>query len=78
LREAGVSTRDVGLIAATHDHWDQIGCLAEVKLHTGAPLAMHAADRSSIERPHPVMALASDQQLLLCQTVGRIKAAGRA
>jgi hypothetical protein len=24
------------------------------------------------------MALASDQQLLLCQTVGRIKAAGRA
>jgi len=55
LREAGVSTRDIGLIVATHGHWDHIGCLAEMKLHTGAPLAMHAADRSSIERPNPVM-----------------------
>ncbi len=55
LREAGVSTRDIGLIVATHGHWDHIGCLAEMKQHTGAPLAMHAADRSSIERPNPVM-----------------------
>lgn len=55
LREAGVSTRDIGLIVATHGHWDHIGCLAEMKRHTGAPLAMHAADRSSIERPNPVM-----------------------
>jgi len=55
LRETGVVTRDIGLIVATHGHWDHIGCLAEMKQHTGAPLAMHAADRSSIERPNPVM-----------------------
>lgn len=55
LREAEVPARDIGLIVATHGHWDHIGCLAEMKLHTGAPLAMHAADRSSIERPDPMM-----------------------
>jgi glyoxylase-like metal-dependent hydrolase (beta-lactamase superfamily II) len=46
---------DVGLIVATHGHWDHIGCLAEMKQCTGAPLAMHASDRGDIEAPKPVM-----------------------
>jgi hypothetical protein len=49
------TSSDIGLIVATHGHWDHIGCLAEMKEYTGAPLAMHAADRRSIEAPNPVM-----------------------
>ena len=55
LRKASVAPADIGLIIATHGHWDHIGCLAEMKQYTGAPLAMHAADRGSIEAPKPVM-----------------------
>lgn len=51
LRKAGVSPRDVCLIIATHGHYDHIGCLAEMKQATGAPLAMHASDRTCIETP---------------------------
>jgi glyoxylase-like metal-dependent hydrolase (beta-lactamase superfamily II) len=55
LHAAGVTAADIGLIVATHGHWDHIGCLAEIKQATGAPLAMHAADRACIESPRPVM-----------------------
>ncbi len=55
LRQAGVSPSDIGLIVATHGHWDHIGCLAQMKQYTGAPLAMHAADGNCIEQPNPVM-----------------------
>lgn len=55
LRQAGVSPSDIGLIVATHGHWDHIGCLAEMKQYTCAPLAMHAGDRNSIEAPNAVM-----------------------
>ena len=55
LSKASVAPAEIGLIVATHGHWDHIGCLAEMKQYTGAPLAMHAADRASIEAPKPVM-----------------------
>lgn len=37
-------------IVATHGHFDHVGALAEVKLATGAPAAMHASDLVMYER----------------------------
>ncbi len=47
--------RKVKLIVATHGHWDHMGCLAEMKRLTGAPLAVHQAERERIEKPLKVM-----------------------
>lgn len=53
LRQAGVSPSDIGLIVATHGHWDHIGCLAEMKQYTCAPLAMHAGTATASRRRTP-------------------------
>jgi hydroxyacylglutathione hydrolase len=53
--KAGVSPKDVRLIVLTHGHWDHIGCVAELKQLTGAPLAMHHSERERIEKPIKVM-----------------------
>ncbi len=53
-----LSARDwtLKLIISTHGHWDHIGDNAEVAAHTGAPIAVHPADRERLERPEPVYA----------------------
>lgn len=55
LSKAGVSPKDIRLIVVTHGHWDHIGCLAQIKALTGAPIAMHQSERERIERPMIVM-----------------------
>ena len=44
------------LIVTSHGHWDHIGDNAAVAAHTGAPIAVHPADRSRLERPEPLWA----------------------
>ncbi len=44
------------LIVSTHGHWDHIGDNAAVAAHTGAPIAVHPADRPMLERPDPIFA----------------------
>ena len=45
----GVSTAEIKLIVVTHGHWDHIGSARDIKEMTGAPLAMHEAERSWLE-----------------------------
>jgi glyoxylase-like metal-dependent hydrolase (beta-lactamase superfamily II) len=33
-----------------HGHWDHVGCAAEMKKLTGAPLAMHQSERERTEK----------------------------
>lgn len=40
----GVDPEDVRLIVITHGHIDHFGAAAELRRHTGAPIAAHAAD----------------------------------
>ena len=44
------------LIVSTHGHWDHIGDNAAVSDHTGAPIAVHPADRRMLEDPQPLFA----------------------
>jgi hydroxyacylglutathione hydrolase len=44
------------LIVSTHGHWDHIGDNAAVAEHTGAPIAVHPADRAMLEQPQPLWA----------------------
>ncbi len=44
------------LIVSTHGHWDHIGDNAAVAEHTGAPIAVHPADRHRLEDPQPLYA----------------------
>lgn len=44
------------LIVSTHGHWDHIGDNAAVAAHTGADIAVHAADRHRLEHPRPLFA----------------------
>lgn len=44
------------LIVSTHGHWDHIGDNAALAEHTGAQIAVHAADRHRLERPEPLFA----------------------
>ena len=53
LEERGWSLR---LIVSTHGHWDHIGDNAAVASHTGADIAVHAADRQRLESPEPLFA----------------------
>jgi hydroxyacylglutathione hydrolase len=53
LRERGWKLR---LIVSTHCHWDHIGDNAAVAAHTGAPIAVHPADRAMLEHPAPLFA----------------------
>ncbi|MDI9570502.1 MAG: MBL fold metallo-hydrolase [Pseudomonadota bacterium] len=53
LDEAGVLPTEVKLIVITHGHWDHIGSARDIKEMTGAPLAMHGAERSWLETGKP-------------------------
>ena len=44
------------LIVSTHGHWDHIGDNAAVARHTGAEIAVHAADRERLVHPTPLNA----------------------
>jgi hydroxyacylglutathione hydrolase len=44
------------LIVSTHGHWDHIGDNAAVAEHTGAPIAVHPADRERLTNPQPLWA----------------------
>ncbi|HEY7522499.1 MAG TPA: MBL fold metallo-hydrolase [Candidatus Limnocylindrales bacterium] len=44
------------LIVSSHGHWDHIGDNAAVSEHTGAPIAVHSADRDRLSEPTPLWA----------------------
>lgn len=44
------------LIVSTHGHWDHIGDNAAVAEHSGAPIAVHPADRERLTNPQPLWA----------------------
>jgi hydroxyacylglutathione hydrolase len=44
------------LIVSTHGHWDHVGDNAAIATHTGAPIAVHPADRHRLEHPEPLFA----------------------
>jgi hydroxyacylglutathione hydrolase len=44
------------LIVSTHGHWDHVGDNAAIAEHTGAPIAVHAADRDRLVHPQPLFA----------------------
>ena len=41
---------------STHGHWDHVGDNAAVAAHTGAEIAVHAADRHHLTEPQPLFA----------------------
>jgi len=49
LRARAIAPRQVKLIVITHAHMDHIGSARAAKELTGAPLAVHAADRDVLE-----------------------------
>jgi len=55
---AQLAERDLALrlIVSTHGHWDHIGDNTAVAEHTGASIAVHAADRHRLEHPEPLWA----------------------
>jgi glyoxylase-like metal-dependent hydrolase (beta-lactamase superfamily II) len=50
LDRAGISPSEVRLLVLTHGHWDHIGSARAVQEMTGAPIAMHGAERDCLER----------------------------
>jgi len=44
------------LIVSTHGHWDHIGDNAALAAQTGAPIAVHPADRDRLVHPQPLSA----------------------
>ncbi len=44
------------LIVSTHGHWDHMGANADVAAHTGADIAVHAADAHRLRDPQPLYA----------------------
>lgn len=50
-----IPASSVKLIVVTHGHWDHMGCVAEMKRLTGAPVAMHQAERERIEKALKIM-----------------------
>jgi glyoxylase-like metal-dependent hydrolase (beta-lactamase superfamily II) len=44
------------LIVSSHGHWDHIGDNAAVSEHTGAPIAVHPADRDRLAETSPLWA----------------------
>jgi hydroxyacylglutathione hydrolase len=44
------------LIVSTHGHWDHVGDNAAIADHTGAPIAVHPADRDRLVHPKPLFA----------------------
>ncbi len=49
LSKRGVSPAAIRLIVLTHCHFDHVGSARDVRLLTGASIAIHQADRSGIE-----------------------------
>ena len=45
----GFRFADIELLTATHAHWDHVAGLAEIKMLTGARMAMHEADAGVLE-----------------------------
>jgi glyoxylase-like metal-dependent hydrolase (beta-lactamase superfamily II) len=50
LERASVDPKDVGLIVLTHGHWDHVGSAGNLKLLTGARLAMHHSEVDWLEK----------------------------
>lgn len=50
LARAGISPSEIRLLVLTHGHWDHIGSARAVQEATGAPIAMHGAERDCLER----------------------------
>ncbi len=55
LAAARVPAHEVRLIVVTHGHWDHIGCVAALRGLSGAPVAMHEAERDRLELGRKVM-----------------------
>ena len=53
LRRASIQPDDVGLILLTHAHWDHMGSAKDMKLLTGAPLAVHEQEATWVEEANP-------------------------
>ncbi len=49
LQKASIKPREVQLIILTHGHWDHIGSASELKVITGAELAMHYSEVHCLE-----------------------------
>jgi hydroxyacylglutathione hydrolase len=47
---------ELRFIVSTHRHWDHIGDNAEAHIATGAPIAVHEADRWGLEKPEAMSA----------------------
>lgn len=70
MQQAGVGPRDVRAILLTHGHIDHVGCLAELKAWTGAPVYAHALERAHIDGVYPYTGFAKVCGVL--ETAGRL------
>src|ERR1043166_6732936 len=50
MAQHGVTPADLSLILHTHAHWDHAGSTAELRQHTAARIAVHAADAAMMRR----------------------------
>lgn len=50
LEELSVAPRDVGLLLATHGHWDHVGSAGEIKEVTGCEIAINRREKEWLER----------------------------
>ena len=49
LERLSLKPDHIGLLVLTHGHWDHIGSARAIKELTGAPIAMHYADKDRLE-----------------------------
>src|SRR6266850_1149064 len=50
LAKHGVAPADLSLILHTHGHWDHCGSTAQLRRHSAARIAIHAADAPMLRR----------------------------
>jgi len=50
LERIGMDPGEIGLLILTHGHWDHIGSAHDLQAMTGAPIAMHEADKACLEQ----------------------------
>lgn len=64
--QVGIQPQDIGLIFLTHGHVDHFGSAEALRRMTGAPIAVHAADRAYLEsgRNPEMQALSLETRLL--------------